>query len=225
MAGSRYDIVILGGGIIGCALAEELARQGRRVAVLERGRIGAEASSAAAGILAAQMDIPAPGAFFELCQAARRMYPRWLSHLRQRSGCAVGLHVDGILYLAKSRREESRMAARVRWQRTRGLQAERWTAAEVRRREPAVDGSIRCGFHFPTEAQLDNVTLMDALTRACRSAGIALQERTGVRRVVVRRKAVQGVETERGRISAPVVVNCLGSWADMDGRFPVRVPV
>ena len=82
----RSDVIILGGGIIGCALAEELARHGRRVIVLERGRIGAEASSAAAGILAAQMDIPAPGPFFELCQEARRMYPGWVARLTPAAG-------------------------------------------------------------------------------------------------------------------------------------------
>ena len=221
----RSDVIILGGGIIGCALAEELARRGRRVIVLDQSRIGAEASSAAAGILAAQMDLPAPGPFFELCQEARRMYPGWVTRLRRRSGRTLSLHVDGILYVAKSRREESRMASRVRWQRARGLQAERWTAAQVRRREPAVDGAFRCGFYFPTEAQLDNVRLMEVLTLACRKSGVRLYEGVTVRRVVVRRRAVQGVETERGRFRAPVVVNCLGSWANMEGRFPVRVPV
>ena len=221
----RYDVIVLGGGIIGCALAEELARRGRHVIVLERSRIGAEASSAAAGILAAQIDISSHGPFFELCQAARRMYPQWVAHLERRAGRAVGLHVDGILYLAKSRQDEARMARRARWQRHRGLQVERWSAADVRRREPAVDGAVRCGFYFPTEAQLDNVLLMGVLARACRNAGVVLRETTGVRRIVVRRRAVQGVETERGRLSAPVVVNCLGSWADMGGRFPVPVPV
>jgi glycine oxidase len=57
----RYDVVVLGGGIMGCALAEALARRHQRVAVIERRTAGAEASSAAAGILSAQMDVPAPG--------------------------------------------------------------------------------------------------------------------------------------------------------------------
>ena len=50
---SRCDVIVLGGGIVGCALAEELARHGQRVMLIERGRIGMEASSAAAGILSA----------------------------------------------------------------------------------------------------------------------------------------------------------------------------
>ena len=222
---TRFDGIILGGGIIGAALAEELARHGQRVVLLERGRIGIEASSAAAGILSAQMDLPTPGALFDFCQASRRMYPRWVEHLERRAGVSLGYHVDGILYLALMGREESTMARRMRWQRRAGLRVERWSRKEVRQREPAVDGRIRCGFHFPTEAQVDNVALMRALAVACRKSGVELREATAVRRVLVQDRTVHGVDTDDGTIEAPVVVNCLGSWAQMGGAFPIRLPV
>jgi glycine oxidase len=221
----RFDVIVLGGGIIGCALAEELARHGQRVVVVERGRIGSEASSAAAGILSAQMDLPAPDPLFELCQAARRMYPRWVEHLERRSGVSVGYHVDGILYLAMTGREERAMERQARWQRKHGLRVERWSSKEVRRHEPAVDGPIKSGFHFPTEAQVDNVLLMRALRAACRKAGVELQEQASVRRLVIREQTVQGVETDHGVLDTHVVVNCLGSWAAMGGTFPITLPV
>ena len=219
------DTIILGGGIIGCALAEELARHGQRVVVVERGAIGAEASSAAAGILSAQMDLPEPDAFFELCQAARRMYPRWIEHLQRRSGILVGYYVDGVLYLAMTGREEKVMERRMRWQVKRGLRVDRWSRKEVQRHEPSVDGKPKRGFHFPTEAQVDNVLLMRALTEACRKANVDLREHTSVRRILVRGHTVRGVETDQGALEASVVVNCLGSWASMGGAFPVDVPV
>jgi len=221
----RTDVIVLGGGIIGAAIAEELARHGQRVVLLERGRIGAEASSAAAGILSAQMDLPTPGPFFELCQAARRMYPRWVEHLQRRAGMSVHYHVDGILYLAMTGREEHAMERQLRWQVKQGLRVARWSRQDVRRHEPNVDGRVKRGFHFPTEAQVDNVLLMQALERACRKAGVELHERTTVRRVLVRAKTVQGVETDHGELRAPVLINCLGSWAALDGKFPVAVPV
>ena len=222
---NRRDVIILGGGIIGCSLAEELARRGRRVVVLDRGRPGAEASSAAAGILSAQMDVPRPGAFFELCQAARRLYPGWVRRLERASGIRTEYRTTGILYLAQTAAQRDRMAHRAAWQRRRGLRVERWTPAQVRRKEPAVDGAILQGFCFPSEGHLDNVALMQALIRACRRAGVSIQPAGRVRRVLVRRGAVAGVETDQGAVHAPVVVNCLGSWADLGGRFPVRVPV
>jgi glycine oxidase len=225
MADHRFDAVILGGGIIGCALAEELARRGRRVQVLERGRIGAEASSAAAGILAAQMDIPQAGPFFDFCQAARQVYPGWIRRIERRSGVPVGFHVDSILYLALTGPEDRRMAAQVKWQRAKGLRAERWSAAEVRRQEPAVDGRIRAGYVFPTEAQVDNARLMTALSGACRTGGVAVREGVAVRRLVIRNRRIQEVVTNQGAFAAPIVVNCLGSWANLGGQFPVRLPI
>ena len=221
----RTDVIVLGGGIIGCALAEELARRGQRVAVIEKERLGTEASSAAAGILSAQMDLPKPDAIFELCQAARALYPSWVKRLEERSGVSVGYHEDGILYLALTPREREQMEARARWQRARGLRVERWSPSEVKRHEPHVDGRVLAGFCFPTEAQVDNVSLMRALGIACRKAKVKLYEETSVERLLIHRQAVRGVETNRGRIRAPVVVNCLGSWASMGGRFPIAVPV
>lgn len=225
MPGSRHDAIILGGGIIGCALAEELARRGQRVLVLERGRAGAEASSAAAGILAAQMDIPAPGPFFDLCQAARAIYPQWIRRVERRSGLNVEFHVDSILYLALTGAEDRRMAAQAAWQRKRGLPVTRWSAAQVRRQEPAVDGPVAAGYHFPTEAQVDNAQLMVALAAACRAAGVALREGVAIRRLVIRDGRVREVVTSQGTFAAPAVVNCLGSWANLGGQFPVRLPV
>ena len=222
---SRYDVIVLGGGIIGCAIAEELASRGQRVVVVERGSIGAEASSAAAGILSAQMDLPRPGAMFDLCQAARGMYPAWAQHLTRRSGIDVGFSVEGILYLALTSQDERRMAARMRWQRAQGVRVERWSAAEVHRREPSVDGRVRGGYVFPDEAQVDNVRLMDALARACQRAGVTMLEHACVRRVRVQRRTVRGVETDRGTLDAPVVINCLGSWASLITPPPVRLPV
>ena len=222
---TRYDIVVLGGGIIGCAIAEELARAGKRVCLVERGTIGCQASTAAAGILSAQMDVERPGAFFELCQASRRLYPRWVQHLEAHSKVSVGYHEDGILYLALTDRDVRRMARRRQWQRRRGLDVERWSPGEVRRHEPNVEGKIQAGFFFPTEAQLDNVTLMEALRAACRIAGVSVCEQTAVKRLLIRRGSVVGVTTNRGTLTAPIVVNCLGSWASRCTLRSLHLPV
>jgi len=117
------------------------------------------------------------------------------------------------------------MERQARWQRARGLRVERWSPTEVRRQEPAVDGRITRGFFFPTEAQVDNVLLMQALAKAARKAGAGLLEHTPVHRVLIRHRAVRGVETRRGQMRAPVVVNCLGSWAAMESAFPAALPV
>ena len=225
MRNGSCDVIVLGGGIIGASLAEELVRRGQQVALVERGTIGSEASNAAAGILASQVDVPAPGPFFDFCQAARRLYPRWVEHLERRSGLSVGFHVDGILQIMWTAREEKAMKRQAKWQRKRGVRIDQWSPKEVRRHEPILDGKIRSGFHFPAEAQVDNVQVMAALAAACRKGGVAVQERTAVRRIVSRDRVVRGVETDQGMLEAPVVVNCLGTWADLGDSFPLRFPL
>lgn len=217
---SRFDVIILGGGIIGCATAWELARRGQSVVVVERGAIGWEASKAAAGILSAQMDLERPGPFFELCQLSRRMYGRWVRELERRSKISIGYHLDGILYLACTKADARRMDHRSRWQRARGLRIERWSPTEVRRREPNIAGPIVAGFFFPTEAQVDNVAMMDALMLAIRKAGVTVWDRTTAIRLLTRQRRVVGVRTSRGVVRAAVIVNCLGSWAPLMGVLP-----
>lgn len=225
MAPRAYDTVVLGGGIIGCAIAEELARHGRRVALIEHGVIGGEASNAAAGIISAQTDLREPGPLFELCQAARRIYPRWVEHLQRRSGLPLHYHVDGLLYLVTSSREERVMDQQARWQAKAGLRIERWSPKEVRHREPAVDGRVRRGFCFPTEAQVDNVILVRALARSCEKAGVALRERTTARRLLVKSGSVSGVETDHETVRAPAVVNSLGAWAGTEHLGLEALPI
>ena len=68
------DVIVVGGGVIGCSIAWKLAQEGLKVTVIERGRVGCEASRAAAGMLTPQSETQRPGPFFELCLRSRAMY-------------------------------------------------------------------------------------------------------------------------------------------------------
>ena len=76
------DVVIVGGGVMGCASALELAKAGAKVIVLERSVPGAEASSAAAGILGAQVETAEGDSGFELARQSRARYPAWAEQLK-----------------------------------------------------------------------------------------------------------------------------------------------
>jgi len=222
---SQFDTIILGGGIIGCSLAEELARNGMDVAVIERGAIGQEASTAAAGILSASIDLPKPNALFEFSQSARKLYPGWVRRLEEKSGISVGLRRSGIVFLAQNAHEVQVMERRAQWQRRHGVKIERWSQKKLQQKEPNIDAKVKAVFYFPDGVYLDNSLLMQALAKSCRKEGVTLFEGMPVRRVTVGARGAHGVNVGKQTFFAPIIINCLGSWASMKGSFPIRLPV
>src|SRR5262249_50483637 len=102
MAGSERsaDVVVIGGGLVGCALARELARRGARTVLVERAELAGEASRAAAGMVAPQAETERPGPLLPLALASRRLYPDWVTSVEAESGLDVEYREDGILYVA-----------------------------------------------------------------------------------------------------------------------------
>src|SRR5215467_2431330 len=93
------DVIIAGGGIIGVSIALELGERGLRVLVLDRGEPGQEASSAAAGMLAAS-DPETPRALVPLAQESARLFPGFVRDLEGLSGMAVDFRLQGTIVLA-----------------------------------------------------------------------------------------------------------------------------
>src|SRR5450631_849877 len=98
-------IAIIGAGIMGCATARALAQRGADVVLLERAIPGAEASSAAAGILGAQVEMHEKGVMLESFVRARRDYATFAAELRDETGIDVGYRVTGALCTARAEDE------------------------------------------------------------------------------------------------------------------------
>src|SRR3954452_15332134 len=94
------DVAIIGGGIMGCAVELRLCHRGLGVTVIERGIPGAEASSAAAGILGPQMEAEGPGPLLELGLRSRALYPALAAELRELTSIDVGYDRSGVLAVA-----------------------------------------------------------------------------------------------------------------------------
>ena len=106
-AAPSTDVAIVGGGIMGSAIALRLAQRGLRVTVIERGIPGAEASSAAAGILGPQMEAEGPGPLLDLGLRSRALYPALASELHDATGIDVGYAKSGVLAVALTDAEEA----------------------------------------------------------------------------------------------------------------------
>jgi glycine oxidase len=101
------DALIVGGGVIGLAIARALALRGvRHLTLIEREGLGAEASSAAGGMLAPQSEADRADEFFELACASRDLYPAFSDALREETGTDIELERTGTLYLGFTERDE-----------------------------------------------------------------------------------------------------------------------
>ena len=121
MTAQTTDVAIIGGGIMGSAVAFRLAQRGVGVTVVERGIPGAEASSAAAGILGPQMEAEGPGPLLDLGLASRALYPSLAAELREATGIDVGYDRSGVLAAALDDAGERELGERRAWQQGRGL--------------------------------------------------------------------------------------------------------
>jgi len=102
------DVVVVGAGAIGCSIAWRLAQAGERVVLVDRGAPGGEASGAAAGILASQLEASEDGELFRLLLRSERAYPDFAAEASEASGLDVGYRVCGALEVAL---DESELAS------------------------------------------------------------------------------------------------------------------
>lgn len=204
------DVIVVGGGVIGCAVAYYLACEGVRVDVLERGEIGGEASGAAAGMLAPLAEVEDAGAFQALCVESLRLFPALASTLREETGIDIEYLTSGILRVALTDAEERRLrelAARP------GCLPLHWLKAEeLRAFEPALSPEIRGGLYSPEEHQVNADRLVQAFARAAEAKGAALHRGRVSGLLIPGDHRVVGVRTANGDIIAGHAVLAAGPW-------------
>ncbi|HTQ07242.1 MAG TPA: glycine oxidase ThiO [Polyangiaceae bacterium] len=207
------DVVVVGGGVIGCASAWELAKRGRSVLVLERSVPGAEASSAAAGMLGAQFEAHAPGPLADLARASFRLYPAWVRALERATAIDTGYRECGVLKVAFERAELRRIEREVAWQKPRPRAL---GARALLEREPALNPKLAGGVAFDGDARVDPRALFRALRIAAAHAGVVFRSGAYVKRVVTEAGAAAGVALDDGNVvRAKHVLVAAGSWTSL----------
>ncbi len=211
--------MIVGGGVMGCASAWQLAKHGVAVTVLERSVPGAEASSAAAGILGAQAEAHGGGPMTTLSLLARSRYPSWEKSLRAVTGIDIGYRRSGLMRVATDRKSVAAIAKGVLWQRRQGLDVQRLDARLAHAFEPELSPTVVGGVRFAEDARLDPRLLLPALHGAALAAGARFTSGAYVRRVIVEAGRAVGVVMDDGsEVRGSDVVIAAGSWtALIDG--------
>ncbi|TBL81150.1 glycine oxidase ThiO [Paenibacillus thalictri] len=213
--------VIIGGGIIGGSIALELAKQHIRVTLLDKGEFAKEASTAAAGMIGAQVEIHQPGPFYELCKASQRLYEQWTRELHELSGVSPQYINKGIVRVALNDEDEAELKSRLPW-----IDGKWITAAQAKSLEPGITGQVRGGVHFAQDHQIHPLHLARALRGALSRLGVSIREWTPALRLIVDNGRVTGVRTTDGDLYADEVVLAAGAWSPaLLEPLPVHLPV
>jgi glycine oxidase len=199
-----WDVIIIGGGIIGVSLALELRRNGSQVLIVDKSEPGREASHAGAGMLAAR-DPETPAALKELALASARLYPEFVAELEVESGLKIDFRRKGTIYFGDNARESQK-----------GL-----SESELRILEPALKCSEAPAILLD-EDSVDPRDIMAAALVIAKRLGIEVAKGLRVVELRLQGDRVAGVKTTRTDFAAPVVVNCCGAWAGEIG--PLQIP-
>jgi glycine oxidase len=222
------DVVVVGAGIVGLSAARSLAAAGARVLVVERRRVGAEASGAAAGMLAPQVEADKGSPLLGLALRAREHLFSMVPALEEETGIGVELSAEGLLEVAFTEEEETALETRHAWQRSSGLAVERLSAAELREAEPNLAPGARSGLFFPDDRSVDNVRLTRALAASAVARGATLLCGRPVTGLLLAGDRICGVRAGAETFEAPTVINAAGAWAGLlagDAHAPPVEPV
>jgi glycine oxidase len=213
--GKKWDVIVVGGGIIGVSLAIELRKRGATVLVVERGEPGREASHAAGGML---VDCPleTPPALQPLAMASARMYPEFAHELEVESGMKVDLREYGTILLSLSVQNPFH------------LRGSALGPAQLTELEPGLVASDRQAFYI-NERCVDPRALTAAAVKTAKNRGVDLSSGDPVTAVNLSEGRVTGVTTTKTSFVASKVVNCAGAWSGQIScgqigprRFPTR---
>jgi glycine oxidase len=217
--GAAPDVAVVGGGIIGCAVAYYLARQGAQVTVLDRASIGAQASSAAAGMLAPLAEDAHPGPFLDLALASLARYAPLAAELREATGVDIELLTPGLLRVALDDAEAAAYQASLAWQQARGL-AVRWLDADaLRTLVPAISPRARGAVYSEAEHQVNPTRTTEALARAAALRGTCFEQGAPVRGLLRDGRRVVGVRLDGRNLPAGHVMLAAGAWAAACGEW------
>ncbi len=211
---STTDVVIVGGGIIGCAIAYHLRKSGVDVIVLDQGEIGAEATSAAAGLLAPLGSLSGPGPFADLLLASFALFPALVPELEDASGIHLEYKQPGSLRVVRSSKHIPNLRKRMKVWQPLGLQMHWLTGNEARQHEPLLSPEICTAIYAPEESQIKASHVVKAFSLAAAKRGANLYSHSEVSGVQHQNARVTGVCTSNGEtIGCNHLVVAAGAWA------------
>ena len=216
---STNDIIVVGAGIVGCAIAYELSKRGASVQVVDERPVGMGATQASAGVLAPYIEARERGPFLAMAARSLDLFDAFVADVAARSGHDVVYRRSGTLDAAFQPETMVRLKETAAALEQRGVESLILDPAGVRREEPQLSADVAGGLLIPAHGFVAAGQLTTALAAAARKQGAQIVEQTTVRRIAKHGGDLR-VETTRGTLTASQVVLAAGSWArqiDLDG--------
>ena len=220
----KFDVVVIGAGVIGCSIAYYLAREGIKVALLERESFGSGSSAHATGFISLLGTEFTPGPSFQFGLESYREFPSLVAELEDATGMDLLYQRRPSLRLALEESEEQLIKDLMTWQQEHV--AMRWiTSDDVHELEPRLTPSLIGAVYEDESAQLDSYRLNLALAAGAEKKGTQTINRN-VTGLLSEKNRITGVQTEQGDISCGTVVVAAGLWSPPFQRaldFPITV--
>ncbi|NQZ32626.1 MAG: FAD-dependent oxidoreductase [Oceanospirillaceae bacterium] len=218
---TQAQIIVIGGGIIGCSTAYHLAKEGaKEVIVLESGELTNGSTWHAAGLVG---QLRSSANITQLLKNSVDIY----KNLQAETGLATGWKMNGGLRLACNKDRWIEVRRQATTAHSFGLPMELLSASEAQQLWPLMDVSDIVGAAFlPTDGQANPSDITQSLAKGARMRGVKFYQNTRVTGIKVVAGTVVSVTTDQGEIKCEKVVNCCGLWSREVGRMAgVNVPL
>jgi len=195
-------------------VAWRLASDGVQVSVFERGRLGLEASWAAAGLISPQAEAQEPGVFFDLALAGKKSFDAIVERLTAESGVDPEYDRHGVLYVAFDDAARAELQSRARWQRAAGGEVEELSPRQAFKLAPVLSEKIIFALHLPNNRRVENRQLTLAYINAATNAGADFREGARVDSIAITAARATGLRLADGSLeTGDVIINAAGAWA------------
>ena len=218
---TQAQVVIIGGGVIGCSVAYHLTKLGwRDVVLLERAQLTAGTTWHAAGLIVSGFSSETD---MHMAKYTRDLYER----LGEETGQDTGFRANGYMQVASNPERLYSLRRRADYCRGHGVSTEEISAAEVKKMWPLFyTDDIIAGFYTAEDGRVNPVDATMALAKGAKMGGARILEETRVTGIKREKGRVTGVVTDKGEIEAEYAVNCGGIWARELGKMAgVNVPL
>ncbi len=208
-----FDAVVAGGGLIGGAIALELARAGLRVGLFDRQTPGREASWAGAGILSPAPENSGMIPLVPLGKASRALYAEFVATVEEISGQSAGFRPTGTLEALFSRDARAELSTIIALHHGLGLKAEPLRAEDARELEPALSEEVEAAVLRPEEASVDNRALTQAVLEAAKNSGVEIFAGSGAEAIWREGRRCKGLILQNEKIAAKWTIIAAGCFS------------